>query len=257
MVRHYQKVVDEAAKRHIMLDVHEPIKPTGLQRTYPNLMTGEGARGQEYNAWSADGGNPPDHTTILPFTRLLAGPMDFTPGIFDLEYPEFRPNNRVNSTLAKELALYVVIYSPLQMVPDLPENYAAHADAFKFVRDVPCDWDETQVLHGKVGDYVTIVRKERDGQNWYLGSITDEKPRTLETRLTFLNPNQKYRATIYQDADGADWKTEPSKYVIEQREVDAQTVMPLRLAAGGGQAIRFSPLSSAEEIKTARKPAER
>lgn len=243
MVRHYQKVVEEAARHQIMLDVHEPIKPTGLQRTYPNLMTGEGARGQEYDAWSPDGGNPPDHTTILPFTRLLAGPMDFTPGIFDVLYPELRPNNRVNTTLAKQLALYVVIYSPLQMVPDLPENYAPHADAFQFIRDVPCDWDETRVLHGRIGDYVTIVRKERDGDDWYLGSITDEQARTLETPLSFLDPQRKYVATIYRDADDAHWKTEPTKYVIEEREVDSNTVLQLALAAGGGQAIRFSPVT--------------
>lgn len=253
MVNHYQKVVDTAAKHKIMLDVHEPIKPTGLHRTYPNLMTGEGARGQEYEAWSPDGGNPPDHTTILPFTRLLAGPMDFTPGLFDLEYPEHRPNNRVNSTLAKQLALYVVIYSPLQMVPDLPENYAVYPDAFEFVKDVPTDWHETRVLHGKIGDYITIARKERDSDEWYLGSITDEKSRILETRLTFLDPNRKYLATIYRDADDADWKKAPSKYTIEKREVDSQTVMQLDLAAGGGQAIHFAPIGSPRQsVQTAR-----
>jgi alpha-glucosidase len=253
MVNHYQKVVDTAAKHKIMLDVHEPIKPTGLQRTYPNLMTGEGARGQEYEAWSPDGGNPPDHTTILPFTRLLAGPMDFTPGLFDLEYPEHRPNNRVNSTLAKQLALYVVIYSPLQMVPDLPENYAVYPDAFEFVKEVPTDWDETRILHGKIGDYVTIVRQERDSDEWYLGSITDEKSRILETKLTFLDPNRKYTAKIYRDADDADWKKAPSKYTIEEREVDSQTVMQLDLAAGGGQAIRFAPIESPRQsVQTAR-----
>jgi alpha-glucosidase len=258
MVRHYQKVVEEAAKHQIMLDVHEPIKPTGLQRTYPNLMTGEGARGQEYDAWSPDGGNPPDHTTVLPFTRLLAGPMDFTPGIFDVLYPELRPNNRVNTTLAKQLALYVVLYSPLQMVPDLPENYAAHEDAFQFIRDVPCDWQETRVLHGKIGDYVTIVRQQRDGEDWYLGSITDENARTLETPLSFLDPQRKYLATIYRDADDANWKTEPTKYVIEKREVDSKTVLQLALAPGGGQAIRFTPLpADSSELKTALKARNR
>ena len=193
MVRHYQRVVDEAAKHHLMLDVHEPIKPTGLRRTYPNLMSGEGARGQEYNAWSDDGGNPPEHDTILPFTRFLAGPMDFTPGIFKLVYHEDRPKNQVNTTLAKQLALYVVFYSPLQMVPDLPENYDAHPDAFKFIRDVPTDWEDTRVLNARIGDYVTTVRKQRDGDDWYLGSVTDETGRTLEAPLTFLDPGRTYR----------------------------------------------------------------
>lgn len=241
MVRHYQRVMDEAAKHHLMLDVHEPVKPTGLRRTYPNLMSGEGARGQEYNAWSDDGGNPPEHETILPFTRFLAGPMDFTPGIFHLVYHEDRPRNRVNTTLAKQLALYVVLYSPLQMVPDLPENYLAHPDAFKFIRDVPTDWDDTKVLDARIGDYVTTVRKQRDGDDWYLGSITDENARTLEAPLSFLDPGRSYVAEIYRDADNADWQSNPEAYTIEPRNVDSNTVLTLRLAPGGGQAIRFSP----------------
>lgn len=246
MVRHHQHAIEDAAKHHLMLDVHEPVKPTGLRRTYPNLMTGEGARGQEYNAWSADGGNPPEHETILPFTRLLAGPMDFTPGIFDLTYPELKPNNRVNTTLAKQLALYVVLYSPLQMAADLPENYLAHPDAFQFVRDVPADWEDTRVLHAKIGDYVTIVRKRRDGEDWFLGSITDDVGRTLEAPLSFLDRNRTYVAEIYRDADDADWKTNPTAYKIEQREVDANTVLPLRLAPGGGIAIRFRPQNASK-----------
>lgn len=241
MVRHHQHAIEEAAKHHLMLDVHEPVKPTGLRRTYPNLMTGEGARGQEYNAWSADGGNPPEHETILPFTRLLAGPMDFTPGIFDLTYPELKPNNRVNTTLAKQLALYVVLYSPLQMAADLPENCLAHPDAFQFIRDVPADWEDTRVLHAKIGDYVTIVRKRRGGEDWFLGSVTDDVGRSLETPLSFLDGDRTYIAEIYRDADDADWKTNPTAYRIEQREVDANTVLPLRLAPGGGIAIRFRP----------------
>jgi alpha-glucosidase len=241
MVRHYQHVTDEAAKHHLMLDVHEPIKPTGLRRTYPNLMSGEGARGQEYNAWSDDGGNPPEHDTILPFTRFLAGPMDFTPGIFHLVYHEDRPRNRVNTTLAKQLALYVVYYSPLQMVPDLPENYEAHMDAFKFIRDVPTDWDDTRILNAKIGDYVTTVRKQRDADDWYLGSITDENGRTLQAPLSFLDRDRKYVAEIYRDADNADWQSNPEAYTIEKRNVDANTVLSLRLAPGGGEAIRFYP----------------
>jgi alpha-glucosidase len=242
MVRHYRKVVEEAAKHKLMLDVHEPIKPTGIRRTYPNMMSREGARGQEYNAWSDDGGNPPEHETILPFTRLLAGPMDFTPGIFDLLFVKDRPNNRVNTTLAKQLALYVVIYSPLVMVPDLPENYAAHPDAFQFIRDVPTDWEDTRVLNAKIGDYVTIVRKQRDGEDWYLGSVTDEQGRTLEAPLTFLDPDRSYTAEIYRDTDDADWQTKPLAYTIENLKVDSNTVLPLRLAPGGGEAIRFTPV---------------
>jgi alpha-glucosidase len=242
MVRHHQRVIDEAARHRVMLDVHEPVKPTGLCRTYPNLMTGEGARGQEYNAWAADGGNPPEHETILPFTRLLAGPMDFTPGIFDLTYPELRPNNRVNTTLAKQLALYVVLYSPLQMAADLPENYAAAPEAFQFIRDVPTNWDETRVVDAQIGDYVTIVRKERDGDDWYLGSVTDEVGRTLDVPLSFLDRQRRYVAEIYRDADDADWKTNPTAHKVDEREVDANTVLQVRLAPGGGQAIRFRPL---------------
>ncbi len=243
MVRHHQHVIEQTAKHKIMLDVHEPVKPTGLCRTYPNLMSGEGARGQEYNAWSADGGNPPEHETILPFTRLLAGPMDFTPGIFDVTYEELRPNNRVNTTLARQLALYVVIYSPLQMAADLPENYLAHPDAFQFIRDVPTDWEDTRVLDARIGDYVTIARKARDGDDWFLGSITDEVGRSLETPLSFLDRDKTYVAEIYRDANDANWKSNPTAYQVEQREVDANTVLTLRLAPGGGIAIRFRPLA--------------
>lgn len=242
LVRHHQKVIEAAAQHRLMLDVHEPVKPTGLCRTYPNLMTGEGARGQEFNAWSADGGNPPEHETILPFTRLLAGPMDFTPGIFDLTYPDLRPDNRVNTTLAKQLALYVVLYSPLQMAADLPENYEAHPDAFQFIRDVPTDWESTRVLDAAIGDYVTIVRQERGGDDWYLGSITDENARSLKTPLSFLAPGRRYVAEIYKDGPRANWQTEPTDYAIDSIPVDKETVLILDLAPGGGQAIRFRAL---------------
>jgi len=242
MVRHYQHALETAAKHHIMLVVHEPVKDTGIRRTYPNMMSREGARGQEYNAWDWQGGNPPDHTTILPFTRMVSGPMDYTPGVFDLLLEKGdRPNNRINSTLAKELALYVVIYAPLQMAVDMPEVYEAHLDALKFIRDVPTDWEDTRVLHAKIGDYVTIVRQERDGEDWYLGSITDEVGRTLETPLNFLDRDRVYVAEIYRDADDADWKKNPTAYEIDKMEVDANTVLTLRLAPGGGQAIRFYP----------------
>lgn len=241
MVRHYRKAVEEAAEHHLMLDVHEPIKDTGIRRTYPNMMTREGARGQEFNAWGPKGGNPPEHTTILPFTRLLAGPMDFTPGIFDLLLEDRRPNNRVNTTLAKQLALYVVLYSPLHMAADLPENYEARPGPFQFIVDVPTDWEDTRVLHGRIGDYITVARKDRISEDWYLGSITDEEGRLLEARLGFLDPNKQYVAEIYRDGPGADWESNPYDIEIERIPVDNSMTLTLRLAPGGGQAIRFRP----------------
>jgi len=244
MVRHYRKAVKAAAKYHLMLDVHEPIHDTGIRRTYPNMMTREGARGQEYNAWGPNGGNPPDYTTIIPFTRLLSGPMDFTPGIFDLLYPEAKPDNRVNTTLMKQIALYVIIYSPMQMAADLPQNYEKHLDAFQFIVDVPTDWEETKVLNASIGDYVTIVRKDRHSDDWYLGSITDEVGRKLEISLEFLDPAKEYTAEIYRDGTNADWKTNPYDYVIEKKTVDSASKMTLHLAPGGGLAIRFTPAVS-------------
>lgn len=246
MVRHYRKILEKAAQNKIMLDVHEPIKATGIRRTYPNMMTREGARGQEFNAWSPDGGNPPEHTTILPFTRLLAGPMDFTPGIFDLTYEAAnRPNNRVNTTLAKQLALYVVLYSPFQMAADLPENYV-NQPAFQFITDVPVDWQATRVLHAKIGDYVTIARQDRNSTDWYIGSVTDEQGRTLETPLAFLDTDRKYVAEIYADAAEADWETNPRAIDISKVLVDGTTTLRLRLAPGGGQALRIRPASTEE-----------
>ena len=251
MVRHYRKAVETAAKYGIMLCAHEPIKDTGIRRTYPNMLTREGARGQEYSAWSADGGNTPEHTTILAFTRMLSGPMDFTPGTFDLLFEEERPENRINTTLAKQLALYVVIYSPLQMASDLPENYEANPAPFQFIRDVPVDWNDTQVLDARIGDYVTIVRQDRNSQDWYLGSITDEEGRLLEAPLTFLEPDVKYVATIYRDGDQADWVENPLDVHIEEVIVDHAMTLPLRLAPGGGQAIRFRPATHEEAARLA------
>lgn len=191
MVNHYLDVIKKAAEYEIMIDAHEPIKPTGLYRTYPNFITREGVQGMEYNAWSA--GNKPEHTTIIPFTRMLAGPIDYTPGIFDITFDEYRFLNRVHTTRAKQLALYVVIFSPLQMVADLPENYLDDngnpLPEFKFIQDVPVTWDETLVLNARIGDYVTIAR--RRGQEWYVGSITDEKPRRLMVPLAFLEDGTK------------------------------------------------------------------
>lgn len=235
MVRHYQKVLETAAKYHVMLDVHEPIKDTGLRRTYPNMMTREGARGTEYEAWST--GNPPSHTTILPFTRCLGGPLDYTPGIFDIQFKN-ESNFRVHTTLAKQLALYVVIYSPLQMAADLPENYEGKP-AFKFIEDVPTDWETTKVVNGKIGEYITTVRKDRNSGSWFLGSITNEQARTLEVKLDFLSPGKKYNAEIYQDGGDADVNSNPLSIDIHSQEVDSSVTLRLKLAPGGGAAIRF------------------
>ena len=244
MVNHYRRVIETAAQFRVMLDVHEPIKDTGERRTYPNMMTREGARGQEYDAWSEDGGNPPDHTTILPFTRMMAGPFDLTPGTFDLMIGQ-KPDNRVNTTLAKQLALYVVIYSPLHMASDLPENYIDQP-AFQFIQDVPTDWSDTRVLHAQIGDFVTIVRRERDTDDWYLGSISDENPRSLQTPLDFLDPDREYVVEIYADGPGADWRTNPYPVTITKALVNNQTLLHLDLAPGGGTAIRFRPVSPTE-----------
>ena len=244
MVRHYRKALLTAAKNKIMVNVHEPIKATGIRRTYPNMMTREGARGQEFNAWGGEGGNPPEHTTILPFTRLLGGPMDFTPGIFDLLFEEARPNNRVNTTLMKQLALYVVLYSPLHMAADLPENYLERLDAFQFILDVPTDWETTIVPHAQIGDYVTVVRKDRNSDEWFLGSITDEEGRLLTLPLDFLDRDKNYVAEIYRDGTNAHWKSNPYDYLIERQIVSYQTRLQLRLAPSGGTAIRFRPATA-------------
>ena len=244
MVRHYRSNVLRAAEHKIMLDVHEPIKDTGIRRTYPNMMSREGAKGQEYNS-SGEGGNPPDHTTILPFTRCLAGPFDFTPGIFDLLIEEGLPNARVNTTLAKQLALYVVIYSPLQMAADFPENYEGRP-AFQFITDAPADWQDTRVLHAQIGDYITIARKDRDSEDWYIGSITDEQGRTLEAPLTFLDANREYVAEIYADAADTDWETNPLSIDLSQALVNRATLLRLTLAPGGGQAVRIRPATEEE-----------
>ncbi len=246
MVRHQRHVIETAAKYGIMLDVHEPIHDTGERRTYPNMMTREGARGQEYNAWGGEGGNPPEHETILFFTRLLDGPMDFTPGIFDLLVksangaPRAPEDSRPRNTLARQLALYVVLWSPLQMAADLPENYA-NQPAFKFIREVPTDWERTKVLAGKIGDYVIVARQRRGGDDWYLGAITDEQRRTFEVPLDFLAPGGTYTAEVYADAPNADWRDNPVAIAISSRAVDSTTRLTLNLAPGGGAAIRIVP----------------
>jgi alpha-glucosidase len=239
-VRHYRKTIETAAKHKIMLSIHEPIKATGIRRTYPNVLAREGSRGMEFNAWGPDGGNPPEHETILPFTRLLGGPMDFTPGIFNISIPE-NPNNQVNSTLAKQLALYVVIYSPLQMAADLPENYL-NQPAFQFIREVPVDWEDTKVLNGEIGEYVTIARKDRHSEDWFLGSISDEQERTFTINLNFLDAGSKYKAVIYRDGVEAHFKDNPLDINIDEVDVTSDTSMQLHLAPGGGQAVHFSKL---------------
>ena len=245
-VRHHRKVIETAAKYGIMVDVHEPIHDTGERRTWPNMMTREGARGQEYNAWGGDGGNPPEHESILFFTRMLSGPMDFTPGIFDilLERGTGRPRrgdeSRVRTTLAKQLALYVVLYSPMQMAADLPENYEGKP-AFQFIRDVAVDWDTTRVIDGRIGDYVLVARKQRGGPEWFLGAITDEERRVFEVPLTFLDRGRRYVAEIYADGPNAHWLTNPLPVTISRTAVTADSRLRVALAPGGGQAIRLRP----------------
>lgn len=238
MVAHYERVAEKAARYHLMVDSHESAHPTGLHRTYPNWMASEAARGSEFhNAPTL--GMAPEHTTILPFTRLLGGPMDFTPGLFRLRLNQFDSTRtqRVRTTLAKQLALFVTMYSPLQMAADLPENYERHLDAFRFIRDVPVDWDDTKILAAEPGDYVLTARKAKNSGDWYAGAITDENRRDLPLNFDFLEPGAAYEATFYRDADDADWQTNPEAYVIEKKTVTAKTKLTLRLAPGGGCAI--------------------
>ena len=243
MVSHYERVVAKAARYKLMVDSHESVHPTGLHRTYPNWLASEAARGSEFNN-APTLGITPEHTTILPFTRLLGGPMDFTPGLFRLRLNQFDSTRtqRVRTTLAKQLALFVTIYSPLQMAADLPENYLKHLDAFQFIRDVPVDWDDTRVLAAEPGDYVAIVRKGKGSDDWFLGAITDENSRTMPISLDFLEPDTPYEATLYRDADNADWQANPEAYTIDRQRVTHRTKLDLRLAKGGGCAIRFRRL---------------
>lgn len=249
-VRHYRNVVKTAAKYHTTLDVHEPIKDTGIRRTYPNMMTREGARGMEWNAWST--GNPPSHHELLPFTRLLSGPMDYTPGIFDILYERAKHSPfrkkwnsmdskdcRVNTTLAKQIANWVVIYSPLQMAADMIENYEGHP-AFQFFRDFDADCDWSEALAGEPGEFVVIVRKAKD--KYFLGATTNEEARTTDIKLDFLEKGKTYKATIYADGANADWETNPTSYEILEKTVTTDDTLSIRMAKGGGQAIAFIPL---------------
>jgi glucan 1,4-alpha-glucosidase len=241
MVNHYMRVIRKAAQHKVGVNAHEPIMATGLRRTYPNDMTREGLRGQEFNAWATDGGNPPEHLTIVPFTRMLAGPIDYTPGIFDIKLEPYRPDNQVNNTLANQLAIFVVIYGPMQMAADLPENYEGHP-AFQFIRDVGVDWERSVVINGEIGQYVTIAREERDTGDWFLGSITNGEARSLAIKTDFLEPGVYYRATIYADAPDAHWDLNPTAYIISEMEVNSESELTLNLAPGGGTAISFHRL---------------
>ncbi|MBB1410964.1 MAG: alpha-glucosidase [Pseudoalteromonas rhizosphaerae] len=247
MVNEYLHSVQLAAKHKISINTHEPIKDTGLRRTYPNWIAREGARGQEFNAWGTPP-NPPEHIPMLAFTRMLAGPMDFTPGIFDMSFNGLGGDtNRPQTTLAKQLALYVVMYSPIQMAADLPRNYLAKPDAFKFIQDVPTDWQQSIALAGEVGDYVVFARKERkrdnySGNDWFLGAVTDEQARSIEIKLDFLEQGKKFEAQIYRDGNNAEWKNNPYDLKIEKRIVTAADKLTLKLATSGGTAIRFKAL---------------
>ena len=247
-VRHFQKVIEAAAEREIMVDGHETIKPTGLRRTWPNFMTRECVRGMEYNGWSE--GNPPSHTVILPYTRLLGGPVDYTPGVFDIKYesvngkPQLRgwglPSTECSehTTLAKQLANWVLLYSPMQMACDLLENYEGHP-AFQFFRDFDADCDASEALQGEVGEWLVLVR--RAGDRFFLGAATDESPRTVDQPLTFLRPGVRYRMTVYADAPDAHWDTNPTAYEISSSTVTCEDILNLRLAPGGGAAVSFLP----------------
>jgi alpha-glucosidase len=236
-VKYYRDILKKAGEYKLAVNFHEPIKDTGERRTYPNMLSREGARGQEYNAWSE--GNPPAHTATLPFTRLLSGPMDYTPGIFDVGISQGYEGRDVHSTLAKELSLYVVFYSPIQMLADLPENYVKHP-AFKFLQDVPVDWEETRVVNAAIGEYVTTVRKDRHSNDWYLGTLTNEEPRTFKLALSFLDADKQYEAQIYADAEGISWKENAEKVTISKKMVTSNDTLQLNLAPGGGTAIRFA-----------------
>lgn len=257
MVNHFNRVAEKTIEQKIMIDVHEAVRPTGLHRTYPHWLASEAARGNEFNAWSI--GSPPEHETILPFTRLVGGPMDYTPGIFQIKmdyYVAKRPFENqsangfaVHSTLTKQLALYITMYSPLQMAADLPENYERFPDAFQFIKDVAVDWDDTKILEAEPGDYITIARKAKNKEEWFIGAITDEQKRKSMMPLSFLKSGQKYIATLYSDKPDADWDKNPMAYQVETVIVDSKTVLNIALANGGGAAVSLKLASAADQKK--------
>jgi hypothetical protein len=240
MVNHYQKVLEETAKMKIAVNAHEPIKDTGKRRTYPNAISREGLRGQEFNAWASDGGNPPNHLPTVAFTRMLSGPFDFTPGVFNIKFNEYKASNQVNTTLAQQLALYVVIYSPIQMACDLPEHYMIEGKvhpAFQFITDVGVDWERSKVLDGEVADFVVIARQERETGNWFVGGITDENARAQHLMFDFLEDGKTYNATIYKDGPNAHWNDNPQDYAIENMKLTKASMMDIAMGPGGGFAI--------------------
>jgi len=242
LVNHYLYAITKAADYKIMVNAHEAIRPTGLNRTYPNLLANESARGTEYESF---GGNNPDHTTILPFTRLMGGPMDYTPGIFQTKISAYNPENTsfVHSTLVHQLALYVTMYSPLQMAADLPETYNKFLDAFQFIEDVAVDWDETKIIEAEPGDYITIARKAKNKEEWYIGAITDENPRVANITFDYLPKGKTYEAIIYADGKDASYDKNPQSYAIRKVKITSKTVIKQRMASGGGVAISIKAVA--------------
>lgn len=238
---HYLYCIKKAAEHKITVNAHEAVRPTGICRTYPNLIANESARGTEYESF---GGNPVDHTTILPFTRLIGGPMDYTPGIFEMDCSKMNPTNtsHVRSTLCRQLGLYVVLYSPLQMAADIIENYKSRMDAFQFIKDVPVEWKKSIYLEAMPGDYVTIARQDKNSSDWYIGSSVDENGHRSVLKLDFLTPGKKYEATIYQDVKGISWDNNPSTYEIRKQKVTSKSVLKLQSAPGGGFAISLKEI---------------
>lgn len=245
MVNHYQYAFEKAADYKIMVNAHEAVRPTGVCRTWPNLIGNESARGTEYQAF---GGNKPNHVTVLPFTRLIGGPMDYTPGIFQMDVSKYNPDNNshVNSTLTNQLALYVTMYSPLQMAADLPETYNQHLDAFQFIKDVAIDWDESKYLEAEPGEYITVARKAKNSGNWFIGSVCDENGRTSNITFEYLDPTKTYIATIYSDAKDAHYKTNPQAYTIRKAVVTSKSKLSQLCAPAGGYAISITEADKAQ-----------
>ena len=252
MVNHYLYAVNKAAEHKIMVNAHEAVRPTGLCRTYPNLIGNESARGTEYEAF---GGNNVNHTTILPFTRLIGGPMDYTPGIFETHVNVHNPDNnsQVRTTLARQLALYVTMYSPLQMAADLPEVYKQHMDAFQFIKDVAIDWDKTLVLEAEPGDYITYARKAKGNDEWFVGRTNDEEARISDIRFDFLPAGRQYIATVYSDTKETDWLNNPKAYEIKKYVVSNKSELKQFCAPGGGYAISIIPVVDKTELKGLKK----
>jgi hypothetical protein len=248
IVNHYQYAVEKAAEYHIMLNAHEAVRPTGIARTWPNMIGNESARGTEFQAF---GGSKPNHVTILPFTRLLGGPMDYTPGVFEMDISKINPDNKshCNSTLANQLALYVTMYSPLQMAADFPENYQRFPDAFQFIKDVAVDWDDSKYLEAEPGEYVTVARKAKGTGNWFVGNVNGEGIRTSNIKFDFLDAGKKYIATIYSDAKDAHYKTNPQAYVIRKLVINNKSKLSQVSAPGGGYAISIIEATSPADLK--------